>query len=147
MREATESAGRFQRKRRGATLSLRKLQRGFEQPVDNQLGQDIGHAHQEPQRTSRRPSLQDIRQLLPEREDLVRIPQYELSGLGKDQVAPNPFEQLVADRFLQLPQLTADGRLSHVELLAGPRNAAFASDGPEVQEVVVVEPIHADNYI
>ena len=66
---------------------------------------------------------------------------------GDENVKRKAFEQLVADRFLQLPQLTADGRLGHVESLAGPRNTAFASDSPEVQEVVVVEPIHVGNHI
>ena len=48
---------------------------------------------------------------------IVRIPLHELPGFGQDQVTPNPFEQLIADRFLQLPQLTADGRLSYEESL------------------------------
>jgi len=38
--------------------------------------------------------------------------------------------------------LTADGRLRKVQLLARTSNASFASDDPEIEQMMVVEPVH-----
>jgi len=39
-------------------------------------------------------------------------------------------------------KLAADGRLCQVKLAAGPRDGALSSDRPEVQQMMIIEPVH-----
>ena len=45
-------------------------------------------------------------------------------------------------RRLERPHLRAHRRLRQVQLLGGLRHAALADDGPEVEQVVIVQPVH-----
>jgi len=62
-----------------------------------------------------------------------------LTGLGESDAAARGFEQLMAQRLLQLAHLRADGLHGHVQLLGGPGEAAFLGDDPKVVEVAVVQ--------
>ena len=55
-------------------------------------------------------------------------------------------KQLLAERLLELPDLSADGRLGEPQLRGGARDAALFGDGPEVQQVMVVEPLHGPHF-
>src|SRR4029077_9684591 len=54
----------------------------------------------------------------------------------------HPVEQLLADHVLEPADLSADGGLGQTELGAGADDAAIPGDGPEVEQVMVVEPLH-----
>jgi hypothetical protein len=121
---------------------LGKAEGRLEDLVGDQLGHDHRDAHREPRRVGD-PALHGLLQLAAEGEDLVRVAIDGAADVREDHGAPGADEQLLPERFLQLPELAADCRLRDVELLARPRHAAFADHRPEVEEVVVVEGVHA----
>ncbi len=88
------------------------------------------------------PALQGLEQLAADAEDLVGIAVHQAPHIGEDQPAALPFEQLVADHVLEQLDLRADGGLREPQLVGGARHAAFPHDGPEVEQVVVVQPVH-----
>ena len=124
-------------------MRMADVEGGLEQALDQRLGQRVGHPHGEPERPGRGPPLQRAEQVLSEREDLVGVPEHRPSHVGEDQFPADPVEQLLAQDLLQPPDLSADGRLRQPKLGAGPHDAAIAGHRPEVQEVMIVQPLHA----
>jgi hypothetical protein len=121
---------------------LGKLQGRLEYLVGHQLRHDHGHSHRQTRRVGD-PPLHRLLQLTTEGEDLVRVAVDGMAHVGENDGPPGANEQLLPECLLQLPELAADRGLRDVELLAGPRHAAFADHGPEVEEVVMVERAHA----
>ncbi len=120
-----------------------RLKRGPQHAVRDQLRHHVGdpdlHAH----RPLRRPVAQRVAELAPEGEDLVRIPQRDPPRLAQHQRPPRLLEQLLAEGLLQQAELSADRRLGEIQLPRGRRNAALVRHDPEIQEVMVVQPLHA----
>ena len=121
---------------------LGEVEGRLEYLVGDQLGHDHGHSHRQARRL-RDPALHRLLQLAAEGEDLVRVAIDGAADVGEDHRATGANEQLLPEGFLQLPELAADRGLRDVELLARPRHAAFADHRPEVEEVVMVERVHA----
>jgi hypothetical protein len=118
-----------------------------EQPVDDELGHRVRHSDRELGGARRRPAAQRLAQLAPEREDLVGVAVHHASGLGQRHRPSLPLEQTLAQRALQPLHLRADARLRDAQLLRRPRYTTLAGDHPEVEEVVVVEPVHVGFYL
>ena len=115
----------------------------FQQFVGDQLGHHVSDAHVQPPGSSRWSPPQRVLQFATNREDFIGIPKDGVAHLGQGEIATNLFEQLVPHRRLQPLQLGTDGRLSQQQAFGGPRHAAFAGDHPEIQQVVIVEPVHS----
>jgi hypothetical protein len=113
-----------------------------EQPVHEHLGQRVGHAHGESQRLPAGPVVEGVLQLPAEGEDLVGIAVDHPAGVGEGERFAGAVEERRLERLLQGPDLRAHRGLGEVEPPAGLRDAALADGGPEVEEVVVVEPVH-----
>ena len=52
-------------------------------------------------------------------------------------------EELLAQRLFERSQLAADRGLGQVQPLAGSRDGPLAGHGPEVEQVVIIQPFHA----
>ena len=81
-------------------------------------------------------------QLLPKGEDVRRVLVRELPRLRQRERTTNALEDLLAERILERMDLRADRGLRQPQHLRRARDRAFASDRPEVEEVVVVQPRH-----
>lgn len=84
-----------------------------------------------------------IHQLLPGRKDVFGVLEHQMSHLRQRQPSPCSDEQLLAQGIFQLPDLSADRGLSQAEFFARFRHGAVLRDRPEIQEMMVVQPIHA----
>ena len=122
---------------------LAEPERRLQEPPHQRRGQDVRDADDQPQRLAARPSLERVDELAPEREDLVGVAERDPAGLGEHEVAPPAGEQLLAQDLFEPVDLAADRRMRQAQLLARPDDAALLGDHPEVEEVVVVEPLHA----
>src|SRR5436309_11375746 len=121
---------------------LAELERRLQETIRDQLGHDVGDPDREAERATRWPVLEGVEQLAAEREDLVREAEGDAAGVGEREVAPDAGEELLAEGRLQRPDLRADRRLPEPQLHGGAGDAALARHDPEVEEVVVVEPLH-----
>ena len=91
---------------------VRESQRRFEQSVNHELRQRIGHSDHEPQRASGGPVFERVLQFASERKNLVRIAIHRLAGLGQHQVPSRLLEEGRLQGLLQRANLSADGGLS-----------------------------------
>ncbi len=57
-------------------------------------------------------------------------------------MAPGFAKKLLAERLLQRFDLGTHGRLGQAQLVAGAADAADTRHGPEVKQMMVIEPIH-----
>jgi hypothetical protein len=118
------------------------VQGRLQQFVDDRLGHLVGNPHHEALRLPGDPPREGFLHLAPQHEDLVRVPKDQATHVGQHEVSPALHEQLLAERSLQHANLGADRRLRQVELDARLRDAPGPGNGPEVEEVMVVEPGH-----
>lgn len=116
---------------------------GLEEALGDELGDDIGDADGEAEVLAGGEAVDDVLELVAEAEDVIGVAQDGAADVGEDEAAALPLEELVAERLLEEFELGADGGLGEAEFLAGLGDGAGAGDGPEVEEVVVVEPAHA----
>ena len=125
-------------------ISDRLLQVGsrLDQSVGDELRQDVGHAHHQPEWATGRLSTKRLLELSAEREDLVSIGQGHLTDIGEDQAASGALKQLLPDGRLQIADLHAHGLRCQVKLGAGARQVALFGDGPKEPEMVEVECLH-----
>jgi hypothetical protein len=117
-------------------------ERGGEKLPGDQLGDHIGHSDHQASGASNRVALDRVLQLPAEAEDLIGVAKGDPPQLGEHQPAPAPAEELLSQRVLQRPNLPAEGRLGQAKLGAGLGQAALARHHPEVEQVMVVEPLH-----
>jgi hypothetical protein len=117
-------------------------QGGGEQPVRYPLRHLVGDADVEAQRPPGRPVLDRVEQLLPEAEDLLGVAVDDPTDVREDQMAPFATEQPLVENVLELADLPAHGRLCEPQLGRRLRDAALTGREPEVEKVVVVEPVH-----
>ena len=90
----------------------------------------------------RGPALERLEQLAAGGEDLRRVPIDDTTDVGQHQRAALTLKQPLAERLLEQLELRADRRLRHAQLLGRARNPPLAHDGPEIEQVVVVERLH-----
>ena len=77
----------------------------MQETKDDQLGQHVGHADQEPQGLAGGPSADGIGQLAAEAENLVGVALDQSAGFGELQVAAGALKELRAERAFQLGDL------------------------------------------
>src|SRR5262245_62448146 len=92
---------------------------------------------------SRRPVCHGGDQLAAEREDVLRIAEHDLPDIREREVPTRAREQLLAERRLERANLGAHGGLCQAQLLSRPADTAFTRGKPEVEQMMVVEPLHA----
>lgn len=117
---------------------------GFEQAVGDDLGEGVGDADGEAQGTADGLTLEGVDQFTAEGEDLVGVAVDDVAGLGEDEATSDAVEEFLAERFFEGLQLGADGGLSQMQAFASLANAALARNCPEVEQVVIVQPLHED---
>ena len=88
------------------------------------------------------PVAQNFLQFLTERKDLVGIAESHASRLVKFKTPADTVEELVAERFFQKRELSADRLRRQVQLFAGTANAAAFRHDPEIMKMFVVERAH-----
>ena len=96
----------------------------------------------QPQRLSARPPLERVDEFATQREDLVGVAERDAARLGQHQASSPAREQLLTENLLQAVDLPADGGMRQAKLLARADDAALLGHHPEVEEVVIVEPLH-----
>jgi hypothetical protein len=126
----------------GQTTRLVRSKQGSQEATGHLLGNGVSDANLHPQRLTGRPIAHRIQELAPQREDLVGVQHHRSTGIGQPQSAAAPLEQRLTEVALQLPELGTDRRLADVQQSAGCGDASLASDGPEVAQMVIVEPLH-----
>ena len=112
------------------------------QPVRDQLGHRIGDAHREAHRLPGRPALHRLEQLPSETEDLVGVAEHQPAHVREHEPPAGPREELLTQHGLERAQLGAHRWLGQPQLRRGARHAPMTRHDPEVEEVVVVEPLH-----
>ena len=127
---ANQMNGAFRQKKRAQDL------------VGDEPGKRIREAHPHPQRPRGGAGSKFIQQFAAEQKDIVRIALHQLPCFCQDVIPSLPAEERLPHRRLQLPDLPGDGGLGDIQHCRGPRQAALAGDGPEVSQMVVVEPFH-----
>ena len=80
--------------------------------------------------------LSDVREIL-----LISTPD-DLPHFGQDQAPAGTGEELLAELLLEGADLSAQGGVGQAQPLAGGHQPPLPRHGPEVEEVVVVEPFH-----
>src|SRR4051812_16329929 len=110
--------------------------------MHDRLRQHVGDADDEPERPAARAPLDALQEFPAQREDLVRVSKRHLTRVGEDQRPPLAQEELLAEDLLEAMDLAADRRVSQVQLGARADDAAFLRHHPEVQKMVVVQPLH-----
>ena len=117
-------------------------QNRLEDAVSNHLGNKIGDAYQKTTRPTAWPALDGVLQLATETENFVSVLVNNLADFGESKTAARFAEELLAKGGFQLAELSADGGLGKVEGLARLGDAALPGYGPEVKQVMVVQPFH-----
>jgi hypothetical protein len=118
------------------------VHRRLQQERGQALGDDVGHPGDQAHPLPGGQPLDRQLQLAPGAEDVVGVLEDGAPGVGEDQPAPLPLQQLHPQGALQGLQLVGDGGLGEPQLLARLGDGARPGHGPEVVEVVVVEPLH-----
>src|SRR4029078_5793852 len=121
---------------------VRQLKGRLEHPVNHRLRDHIGYADHEPRRLPRRPALQRVLELLAEREDLIGVAKGDAPAVGQNQVATAASEQLLTQDLFGPVDLPADRRVRQAKSGTGSRDASMLRDHPEVQDVMVIQPLH-----
>ncbi len=85
------------------------------------------------------PRLEGGDELVPRPDDGLGVLEGDPSRLGEDELASLAVEERLPDAGLQLPDLRGERGLREPEMLGGARELALARDGPEVQQMMVVE--------
>ena len=121
---------------------LGTVERRTQEAIHDQLGHGIRDPDREPRRPAGRPTLEGLEQFAAGREDLRRVAVDNATDLRQDERTPLTLKQALTERLFQQLELGADCRLRHSKLFGSARNPSLTHDGPEVQQVVVVERVH-----
>ena len=120
-------------------------QRRRHQAVSHLLGHRVCNADTKGGRLCGMGVVQHIEQLIAEREDLLRVAQNALAGLGHHQAPPGALKQAHAQTLFKRRDLPADRLRRQVQLLTRAGNAACLGHHPEVAQMFVVERRHGAN--
>src|SRR4051812_24211152 len=132
------------RRRLGDHETHLSASRRSEKLASDELRERVHHPDAKLLRPPGRTAAHHVEKLAAEAEDLVRVSVDDPSHFGGLEGAALPLEELFAQRLLQRADLRAERRMREPKLFRGPGDSAFANGCPEVQEVVVVEPIHVE---
>ena len=136
----------------GARLPAHDLDRlgepqgGLDQPLGHELRHDVRHPHHEAHGAAGGPAADRLHHLPARREDLVRVAVDEPAHLREREPPPGLAQQLLREDGLQPVDLRADRGGREPQLLGRRPEAARPDDGPEVEQVVVVEPLHGVSF-
>lgn len=87
----------------------------------------------------RRIVAQRLDQFIAQREDLFRVAEHALSGVGQFEASPDATELVTPSEPSNSLSLPADRLRREVQLLAGARDASRLRNHPEVAQVLVVD--------
>ena len=121
---------------------LGQAQARLDQGMGDLLRKDVVHTDRQPEGLSRRAPFHGVHQLLAHAEDVLGVAKDQSAHLGGNQSPARAAQQLLAKLLLQAAELGANRRRSQAQLLAGTSDATSAHDLPEVEEVVIVQPLH-----
>jgi len=113
-----------------------------EDSVDDDLGQNVGDPDGEALGASTGTAFEDVGHFLTEGEDFVGVSIDDAAEFGKDEVSALTREELLSEGFFESTNLSRDGGLGEQQGFAGSGYAALASNGSEVEKVVIVYPVH-----
>ena len=65
-----------------------------------------------------------------------------MAHFREDEIAAAALKKLFAERLFQEPELSADRRLRHVKFVGRFSYTSLSGDGPEVAQVMKVQPLH-----
>ncbi len=108
--------------------------------MHDRLREHVRYADDEPH-LALSPAVHGVDELLAEREDLLGVARDDAPGVGEHEVAALAHEQLRAEHVLEAMDLPADRRVSEAQHATGFRDAAFSGDDPEIEQVVIVQPV------
>jgi hypothetical protein len=114
----------------------------LEQPVGHELRNRIGDADGEAQRAACGPAAHRFRKLAAVGEDLVRVAVDGAAHVGQHERTPAALEEGLPELPFELTDLGADRGLREPQHGRGAGDAPLPGDVPEVEQVVVVEPLH-----
>ena len=120
---------------------------GREEPADDEFGEDVVDSDGELPWPLGGSGVDEVDEFLAEGEDFIGVLVDGASHFGEVEVSSAAFEEFVSDGPFESSDLGGDGRLGEEEFFGRPDDGAFACDGPEVQQVVVVEPFHGGRYL
>ncbi len=115
---------------------------GLEQPANHELGHHVHDAHVEPERLPARSPLDAVDHLAAQGEDLFRVAEHHTAGLRQRQLAADLGEELLAELIFQRMDLRAQRRVGKPQDLACGDQPSFASDDPEIEQMMIVNPLH-----
>src|SRR4051812_46983212 len=116
-----------------------------EQLPDHQLGDGVEDADVEAQRLARGAPAHRFQELAADGEDLVGVAVDHPSYVGGNEPAAYAGEELVSEGLFERVNLGAQRRVRQPEGPSGGDQAALANHDPEVEQVMVVEPLHGAN--
>jgi hypothetical protein len=117
-------------------------EQGRENPLREHLGEDVGDSDGEAKGHALGASGHGVHQLAAGRENSLGVAVHHHSEIRQRQVAPDAFEELATERHFESSDLAAQRRLSQAKLVGGVRDGAEAGGRPEIEQVVIVEPLH-----
>ena len=121
---------------------LRHAKDRFQQSESNLLWQKVWNSHRENQTAAGLLPFQSLHQFLTRGKNFFRVVKNHFSGFCQSQISAMPFVQFAAHRLLQLAQLSTDGGLRQMQRVGGLADAAFTSHRPEIQQMVIIQPVH-----
>ena len=119
-----------------------KMQHRLKNSIGDQLGNQVRDPDSQFDGLPSRIAAQGLLQLAPESEDVNRIAIHNLTNIGQYQPAASLLEELFPKGVLQRADLSTYGWLRQAQNFASASNTAFARDRPEIEKVVIVEPLH-----
>lgn len=121
---------------------FRHAKDGFQQSKGYLFGQEVWDADGEGEGTIGLGTFQTLHEFLAGSKDLFGVLEDDSTDFSEPEFSAVALVEFAANGLFKLPELTADGGLREVQFGSGTADAAFACHGPEVKQVVVVEPIH-----
>jgi hypothetical protein len=115
---------------------------GGEELVREEPRERVGDPHGEALRPARAAAVQGVLQLAADGEDLLGVALRRAARLGEREAPTLPHEQPLPQAALEGPELPAHRGLRDAKLRGRGGHAAQPRDGPEIIEVVVVQPVH-----
>jgi hypothetical protein len=92
------------------------------------------------------PVVERVLEFAAQRKNLIGVAVDEAPGVGERDRAARPLEEADLEGPLERPNLSADGGLREVQRAAGLRDAPLAGRHPEVEEMVIVQPVHGGTF-
>src|SRR5262249_14092541 len=118
------------------------VQRGLGARRAHDLGAHVGHADVQPHRSAGGPAAYGVEQLLPKTEDLVGVAVDGAADVGEPEAPSGAYEELLAQPLFERADLPAERRVAETEDAPRRCQTALARDQPEIEEVVIVQPLH-----